>query len=159
MKSLQPTVPRVPPVDSGSAPTLQTAKQWLRGYYYATPVFMAVDAIFGVSLRAAALDGHPIIKWLYYGFCLLCAFFMWRGVRASGLISLGESMVNIVMIFVSFLYPYYHLVGTYEVGMEMVNPFTIQHITNFILVGGAALLSFYQTGLASLTAPTPTGQY
>ena len=50
-----------------------------RLYFYITPVFILLDYFLGVNVRASALEGMPMYKNLYYGFCifavLLCLYF------------------------------------------------------------------------------------
>ena len=112
---------------------------WLRGYYYSTPLFVLADSLLGLDLRISGLHA-PGQRFAYYGFCMLCALLLWFRPRLSPLIGMGESSVNLTILMVSVMLPILRpeldAAGDYT-GLQGMN------ILNFVLTGGVLLAAFY----------------
>jgi hypothetical protein len=112
---------------------------WLRGYYYSTPLFMLADSLLGLAFRISGLHA-PGYRFAYYGFCMLCALLLWYRPRLSPLVGMGESSVNLAILMVSVMLPIMRpdLDGNgAHPGLQGMN------ILNFILTGGVLLAAFY----------------
>lgn len=116
-------------------------------YYYATPVFMLLDYVGGVSVRAAALDSMPHYKNLYYGFCILCGVGVFALPWLTPVVALLESSVNFLMTVLAVFLPYFRFVTETEDVLTAPLPttagFDTPHVVNILLAGGIAVLSFH----------------
>jgi hypothetical protein len=115
----------------------------LRLYYLATPLFILLDLFFNLNVRAAGLSAYPIAKWSYYFFVLACAGFIWKVPRWSLLTGFVESSVNLVVLFVGFVGPYYRMLAASVETTPMGNPYTLNSVFNFFLSGSILLVAFY----------------
>jgi hypothetical protein len=70
---------------------------WIRRYYLLTPLFIALDALFGLDFRISGLSS-PELRHIYYGICLLCALACYWQNRYSALIAMAESSVNLLIL-------------------------------------------------------------
>ena len=112
---------------------------WLRGYYFSTPLFVLADSLLGLDFRISGLH-VPGQRLAYYGFCMLCALLLWFRPRLSPLVGMGESSVNLAILMVSVMLPILRpeLDGNGDyAGLQGMN------IINFILTGGVLLAAFY----------------
>ncbi len=114
-------------------------------YYWLTPAFWALDALFGANLRAAAFEGHPAWKAIYYLFCLGCGVAIWLRPRWTSLVGMTESTVNIVALIVGFFVPYFRLLDQLATGATAVDAsaFTIERAMSLLLSGLVGVLSFH----------------
>lgn len=123
-------------------PGLFPARDPVLLYLLATPLFAAVDAVFGWPVRVAGIGGVPG-RWLYYGALLLLGLVCWRWPRAAPLVGMGESAANLTLLFLSVLLPLWDasaiLAGA---GPPVVTPVALG---NLVLVGGALVVSFYRS--------------
>src|SRR5262249_45488477 len=98
-------------------------------YYLATPVFALCDWIFHSNLRAAALDARPALKNAYYAVCTAAGVVTYWKPSLSRVVGLAESSVNILLLVLSFMLPYYALIGNFT--GEQGAPFTGTRVLNF----------------------------
>jgi hypothetical protein len=114
-------------------------------YYWLTPVFWALDAIFGANVRAAAFEGHPGWKVLYYLFCFGCGVAIYLRPAWASLVGMTESAINILALIVGFLLPYFRLVEQLAAGETAVDGggFTIEKSLSLLLSGLMAVLAFH----------------
>ena len=116
-------------------------------YYYATPVFMLLDYVGGVSVRAAALDSMPSYKNLYYGFCIVCGVGVFALPWLAPVVALLESCVNILLTVLAVFLPYFHFVTETEDFLTATLPTTAgldtPHVVNILLAGGIAIIGFH----------------
>lgn len=125
----------------------QASVRLLRMYYAATVLFVILDYAFNVNVRLAFLDAWPTLRALYYLLCFTClALMLWRP-SWSLVIGTLESLLALSILIVTM--------GA-RVMMAGVNalerdtaPVTVSEIVNFLIVGGAAWLS-YQYGMRAL---------
>jgi hypothetical protein len=114
-------------------------------YYWLTPAFWALDALFGANLRAAAFEGHPGWKAVYYLFCVACGVAIWLRPAWTGLVGMTESAVNILALLLGFLVPYFRLVEQLAAGESAVDAgaFTVEGALSLLLSGMVCVLSFH----------------
>lgn len=112
---------------------------WLRGYYFSTPLFVLADSLLGLDFRVSGLHA-PGYRLAYYGFCMLCALLLWYRPRLSALVGMGESSVNLAILMASVMLPVLRPepdgIGAY-IGLQGAN------IINFVLTGSVLLAAFY----------------
>ena len=122
---------------------------WLvPAYYLATPLFGIVDYVTGASLRAAALDGRPLLKTAYYVGCTLLGVMMTLRPRWTRGLSLTESSFNILLLIVGLLGPYYRAVDQLaSQGALSGSPITPSAATNFAVAAAVWVISFYRNPL------------
>jgi hypothetical protein len=117
--------------------------QLLQYYYLATPIFIVVDAVFGANIRVAALEHYPFLKYAYYIVCIGCGVIMRLEPRLSPVTALIESSVNIFLLILGLLAPYYQLVSQLSSKrMVETDVITSQLVTNFIISGAVWGISF-----------------
>jgi hypothetical protein len=113
-------------------------------YYWLTPAFWALDALFGANLRTAAFEGHPVWKAIYYLFCLGCGVAIWLRPAWTGLVGMTESAVNILALLLGFFVPYFRLIDQLAAGEIAIDasPFTIEKALSLVLSGTIAAIAF-----------------
>jgi len=112
---------------------------WLRGYYFSTPLFVLADSLLGLDFRISGLHA-PGYRLAYYGCCILCALLLWYRPRLSPLVGMGESSVNLAILMVSVMLPILRPdvnAAGLPAGLQGMQ------IINFILTGGVLLAAFY----------------
>ena len=114
-------------------------------YYWLTPAFWALDVLFGANLRAAAFEGHPGWKAIYYLFCFGCGVALFLRPAWTSLVGMTESAINILALIVSFLVPYYRLVEQLAAGETAVDAgaFTIERSLSLLLSGVIGAITFH----------------
>ena len=135
-------------------------------YYYATPIFILLDYLFGINVRVSALDAMPFYKNLYYGFCILCGLGMYISPRYSPVVALIESAINYVLMILLLLRPYIICLMQEDIigeGWQSVEALTAQNIINLALAAVVAALAFkasiykLQSDFAAAKHPPPSG--
>ncbi len=118
-------------------------------YYAATAVFLLLDYGFGINLRAAFLENMPGLRLGYYAVLFACfALIVWRPgwTRFVGVV---ESLATLIaLIFNMALRSIVVTDAMLETGTGFV---TMPEMANFIIVGGAAYVSYVQ-GAKALVA-------
>ncbi len=111
-------------------------------YYAATAVFLTLDYGFGINLRAAFLEYVPGLRMGYYLVLFAClGLMLWRP-QWSTIIGVVESLATLVaLIFNMALRSMVVTDAMLETGTGFV---TMPEIVNFIIVGGAAYVSYVQ---------------
>lgn len=108
-------------------------------------MFWAADGILGWNVRAAALEGHPAWKALYYLFCLGCGGLLWFRPKLTRLVGIAESSTNIVLLVVGMMLPYFQLIERLSVGgLPGANEsaFTVEKSLSFLASGLIWWVSF-----------------
>ena len=111
-------------------------------YYLATPVFALCDWIFHWNVRVAGLDGRPALKNTYYAVCTAAGIVTYWKPSLSRVVGLAESSVNILLLILSFMLPYYALIGSFT-GEQAYAPFTPTRVLNFLISGFMWVRVFY----------------
>ena len=111
-------------------------------YYAATAVFLTLDYGFGINLRAAFLEDMPGLRMGYYLVLFGCfGLMLWRP-QWSTFVGVVESLATLIaLIFNMALRSMVVTDAMLETGTGFV---TMPEIINFIIVGGAAYVSYLQ---------------
>jgi hypothetical protein len=111
-------------------------------YYAATAVFLSMDFGFGINVRAAFLDDMPDLRMGYYLVLFGCfGLMLWRP-QWSTIIGVIESLATIIALIFNMALRSMVITDTMlETGTGFV---TVAEIINFIIVGGAAYVSYLQ---------------
>jgi hypothetical protein len=118
-----------------------------RLYYLVTPAFIALDYWMGVNVRVAVLDGLPLYKNLYYGFCMLCGVVVFLLPVSSPFVALGESSVNVLLTILALFLPYVQnlqRLADLEGNWTPVETFSAEGAVNLVLAGTIAVIAFVQ---------------
>jgi glucan phosphoethanolaminetransferase (alkaline phosphatase superfamily) len=117
-------------------------------YYAATAVFVSLDYGFDINVRAAFLESEPTLRFAFYLVLFACFVLMiWRPQWAT-LIGTIESLATLIALILSMaLRSMVVTDAMLETGTGLV---TMPEIINFIIVGGAAYVSYFQ-GIKRLT--------
>jgi len=115
-------------------------------YYYMTPAFILLDYLWGINVRVAVLDGMPLYKNLYYGFCILCGVVVCILPWLSAAVALFESIIMIMMTVVGFFLPYVRLLNSGDdilnTDLRAFGEFGVPNVTNFLMALAIAIVSF-----------------
>lgn len=115
----------------------------LQLYYLATPLFLAVEYRWNVSIRVP-LPEQALLRYAYYGFCLACGVACFWKPRAAPLVALFESSLNIILLVLSVMAAVFALPGTImDAGRSIPSALTPGGMLNFCLSGAVWLFSFY----------------
>lgn len=109
-------------------------------YYAATIIFVLLDYVLGVNLRAAFLEPFPVARLAYYAFCFAClALMLWQP-RWAALIGGIESLFALIALTFSMM------LRVMIVTDEMIDSgsgfVSVEEIFNYLIVGGIAYLSW-----------------
>ena len=114
---------------------------WIRRYYLLTPLFIVLDALFGLNVRVSGL-ASPELRYVYYGLCLLCALACYWQTRFSALIAVAESNVNMLILLAGVMIPIIRL-GDLSGDTAASAGISAYNVANFLLSGGILLAVFY----------------
>jgi hypothetical protein len=107
---------------------------FVRGIFFLTPLFVALDLFYGISLRIPFLDALPGAKAVYYAADLACAIAIAARPRWTATIGLGESMLNIALLVVSTWAAYLTMIDSAaSPDVVMANPFTPEKVSSLVL--------------------------
>lgn len=113
-------------------------------YYWLTPAFWALDVVFGANLRVAGLEGHDGWKAIYYLFSLGCGVALWLRPSWTRLVGLTEASLNILVLVLSVMVPYFELIdrlAAREAVMEP-GPFGIEKAVSLVFSGAIWAIAF-----------------
>ena len=123
-----------------------------RLYYLVTPAFILLDYFGGISVRVAVLDGMPVYKNLYYGFCVLCGVAVYFLPEYSAIVALFESPVNLLITILGIVLPYFERLKQFDdilsTNWTPVPDFSTQYVTNLLLAAGISSLAFLHANKA-----------
>jgi hypothetical protein len=121
--------PRYPPATRYPLPATL-----IRAVYWSTPLFVALDFLFGISLRIPFLDALPGAKAIYYAAELACAVGIAARPRWTAAIGWGESTLNIVLLVLSTGAAYLGVLeSAASADVVIVNPFTPQAVASLAI--------------------------
>ena len=110
-------------------------RQLLLYFYLATPLFFLMDSLFGWNIRISSLDAHPAWKVSYYLFLLGIGFVMFKWPRIEPILGIIEGGVNMLLLTLSVLLPYYAAIDAISSGETIQNPLNNFSIINYLISG------------------------
>lgn len=116
----------------------------LRAYYIATPLFLIIELLSGISLRVPIFLSMPL-RCFYYGCCFACGTVCYLRPRATPAVALIESSLNIGVVFIGFgaaMIKAAYLVAETTTVPEVL---TVKGVINFVVVGTVWIISFYHS--------------
>lgn len=112
-------------------------------FYYLTPLYILIDYNFVFNIRISGLDQFGFYKKFYYLFCLICAFILYKFEGYSLLVGFVESIINLLILFIGFLLPYFTYASLIADGnIEEIYFYDSKMIINFMISGFIIILSF-----------------
>jgi len=125
------------------------------GYYLATPLFALLDWIFGWNVRAAGLAEQPAWKNGYYAICTAAGVITALRPSLSRFVGLVESSVNIFLLILGVMLPYWAAVRQASEGASIQGvSFTFSRLLNFLISGFMWIHVFHQS-VDSLSPESP----
>jgi hypothetical protein len=118
----------------------------LRLYYWITPLFVVLDWVWGVSVRAAFLPRFEH-RLAYYVLCLLCAVVCQREPGAAPYVGLGESSVNLFLLLLGIMLPIWQTSDAILAGAALPALMSPAKLVNAMLSGGMIIVSFHRSQL------------
>jgi hypothetical protein len=116
---------------------------FIRAFYWSTPLFVALDVMYGVSLRIPFLDALPGAKAVYYAADLACAVAIAARPRWTAAIGFAESTLNISLLVLSTGAAYLGVLeSAASPDVVIVNPFTPQAVTSLVLAASTLAASY-----------------
>lgn len=112
------------------------------GYYLATPLFALLDFAFGINVRAAFLDGQPVIKLAWYALAFACALVVARWPGRAGLVGLAESGANIALLVIGTMSAYLGAVDSALSESAMEPPLSPADAVNLVVSSAALIVSY-----------------
>jgi hypothetical protein len=116
-------------------------RQLLKWFYLASPVFFLIDIGLGWDIRISFLDHSPTWKAAYYLFCFSIGIMMWRWSMLEPILGIIEGGVNMLLLTLSVLLPYYQAIDAISSGEQITNPLNSGSIINYILTGIFLMIS------------------
>ena len=126
----------------------------IQAYYLGSPLFFLFGVWWGVELRASFLPS-PGLRSLYYAFVTALGVLTYFRPRTAPFVAMGESCVNLLLIFLWILLPIYGLGDTALEGGGAGVPYTPGEVlVNGGLAGLVFVLGFYRAQRAALATKT-----
>ena len=91
-------------------------------FYLATPLFFLADSLLGWNIRISSLDNYPAWKMTYYLFCLCIGLLMWKWRVLEPILGMIEGGVNMLLLTLSVLLPYYAAIDVLSRGQSLQTP-------------------------------------
>jgi len=110
-------------------------------FYLATPVFFLLDILFQWDVRVSFLDDNIGWKTLYYIFCFGIGYMMWKIPSLEYVFGIIEGGVNMLLLTLSVMLPYYAAIDAISSGSEVSNPLNTFSVINYIISGIFLLIS------------------
>ena len=118
-------------------------------YLAATPAFFVADRFFGVSVRAAFLDGWPAARYGYYAVCFACGLWTWRAPALTAIIAKVESSANIILLVFSVMMHYYAAVDRVVADVPLDASFGPAYAANLVFAAGVFMVARFRSMRAS----------
>jgi hypothetical protein len=107
---------------------------FVHAIYWSTPIFVALDFLYSISLRIPFLDALPGVKGLYYAGELACAVVISARPRWTATIGFAESVVSISLLVLSTGAAYLTVLeSAASSNVVIVNPFTPQAVASLAI--------------------------
>jgi len=114
-------------------------------YLIGTPVFLVLDLFFGISVRAAFLDGWPAARYGYYGVCFACGLAAWRMPARARVIAITESSANMILLIFSVMLGYYAAVDQVAAGEAPGDLFGPERAANLAIAAGTLIFAYFRS--------------
>ena len=114
-------------------------------YLVGTPLFAVADHFWGISVRAAFLDGWPAARYGYYAVCFGCGLWAWRAPSMARFIAIGESSANIVLLIFSVMMAYYAVIDRVAADLPVGDHFGPQRAANLAIAAVALMYSYFRS--------------
>jgi hypothetical protein len=129
----------------------------VRAVYWSTPLFVALDFLYGVSLRIPFLDALPGAKAIYYAADLACAVAITARPRWTAAIGFAESTLSIVLLIISTGAAYLGVLeSAASPDVVIVNPFTPQAVASLAISALVLAASYTMRSVAGVSVFTKT---
>ena len=115
----------------------------IQGYYWSIFIFMILDYGFGINIRITGFLYHPILKFLYYLFCITCLIIIYKFPGKSAKVGIIESTTNIVILIFSIYLPLFSTADLMESGQFNSLGITAEKVVNLIFAGTINVIAFY----------------
>jgi hypothetical protein len=126
-----------------SAVRLPLPALFVRAVYWSTPLFVALDVVYGVSLRIPFLDALPSAKAVYYVVDVACGVAIAVWPRWTATVGLAESIVNISLLVLSTGAAYLSVLeSAASPDVVIANPFTPQAVASLALSAAVLAASY-----------------
>lgn len=113
-------------------------------YYIAIPLFLIIELLSGISLRVPIFLTTPL-RCFYYGCCFGCGALCYLRPRATPVVALVESTINIFLIFLGFGTAMIKAAYLVTEATTVPELFTPKGVVNFFTVGAVWIISFYHS--------------
>lgn len=118
-------------------------KEIISFFYFLTPLFVILDYFFGLNIRIAGLEHFGFYKYFYYLFCIICAVIIHKFKGYSLIVGFIESSINLLILFIGFLLPYYSYASLIEEGnVDEISFYNSSMIINFMVSGFILIITF-----------------
>ena len=128
---------------------MASKQKLLLWFYLITPVFFLLDSLFGWNIRISSLDNYPGWKMLYYLFLLCIGLLMWKWQILEPILGLIEGGVNMLLLTLSVLLPYYAAIDAISSGQTIEKPLDAFSIINYLVSGLFLFISMQLRGVNS----------
>ncbi|MFN2567456.1 MAG: hypothetical protein ABR499_20865 [Gemmatimonadaceae bacterium] len=119
---------------TSTQPGRSAAAFLVRAVYWSTPLFVALDFFYGVSLRIPFLDALPGARAVYYALDLACGVAVAAWPRWTAVVGLAESSVSIALLVVCTGAAYIGMLeSAASPDVVIANPFTPQAVASLVL--------------------------
>ena len=116
-------------------------RQYIMWFYLASPLFFLLDFAFGWDIRISFLDQNTAWKLAYYLFCFSVGILMWRWDVLKPILGIVEGGINILLLTLSVLLPYYQAIDAISSGEQITNPLDSGTLINYLLTGVFLIIS------------------
>ena len=122
---------------------------FIRGVYLSTPLFVALDYLFGVNLRIPFLDALPGAKAVYYMAAFGCGILGIARPQWMAAIGFGESVTNVSLLILTTGAAYLGMLASAaSPDVVIVNPFTPQAVASLVLSASVMAASYSSAVIA-----------
>jgi len=118
-----------------------TKQKIILWFYLITPAFFLLDIMFSWDFRVSFLDDHLGWKIFYYAFCFVIGFLMWKLPSLEYVLGVIEGGVNMLLLTLSVMLPYYDAIDAISSGKTVDNPLNTFNVLNYIISGSILIMS------------------
>ena len=115
----------------------------IQGYYWSIFLFMILDYGFGINIRITGFIYHPVLKSLYYLFCIICLYLIYKFPDKAAKIGMIESSANIAILILGTYIPVFTSYDLIEAGKIGGPGITAERVINMIFAGTINGIAYY----------------